>query len=72
MNQVVYEHFGLNLTKMLIYIHYLANKLSSNSILDSISRQAKLKHNNVFVKKLMNNETQFKYTYITIYIYTHI
>ena len=45
---------------------YIANESSSSSGLSSISKRVKLKHNNVFVNKLVNNMAR----YIYIYIYT--
>jgi hypothetical protein len=49
MSQVVYERVRLGSQHSLFMFAYLAIKRTLNSRLDSISKQAKLKYNNVFV-----------------------
>ena len=53
---------------------YSTNKPNSSPSLSSFSKRAKLKHNNVFVNKLVNNGARFKiyiYIYIILYIYRY-
>jgi hypothetical protein len=45
---------------------YIANESSSSSGLSSISKRVKLKHNNVFVNKLVNNVAQYIYIYLIL------
>ena len=56
MNEAVYEHFEFKLN-IYIYIYIficLINKSNLSQNLGSIIKQAKLKHNNVFINKPMN------------------
>ena len=56
MNEAVYEQFEFKLKKYIyIYIFVcLVNKSNLSPNLGAIIKQVKLKHNNVFINKLMN------------------
>ena len=62
MNQTIYEQLNFESRKNLFIFICLVNKLSSNLTLGSIIKQIKLKHNNVFVNKLVNIKAQINYT----------
>ena len=51
-----YEQLGLTLEKTFIYAH-LANEPSTSLGLNSTIKRTKLKHNNVFINKLMNEDS---------------
>lgn len=50
----IYEQFELNWEKYCLCSFCLANKASSDPSLDLTIKRAKLEHNNVFVKKIVN------------------
>ena len=62
MNQAIYEQLNFESRKNLFIFICLVNKLSSNLTLGSIIKQIKLKHNNVFVNKLVNIKARINYT----------
>ena len=52
-----YDQLGLTLGKTLFMFMYLANEPSTSLGLNSTIKWTKLKHNNVFINKLMNEDS---------------
>ena len=61
MNQAIYAQIELRSRKSLFMFIYLLNKPSGSPTLDLIIKQVKLKHNNMFINKLINIMTQINY-----------
>lgn len=69
MNRVVCELLGLRLGKNLFMFVYLVNESSSSLNLGSTIKQAELKHNFVFMNKLLSMRVYMRHDLSILYLY---
>ncbi len=72
MNRVVYELLGLRSRKNLFMFVYLVNESSSSLNLDSTIKQVELKHNFVFMNKLLSMRVYMRHDLSILYLYVYM